>query len=33
MLYALQRRDEPYMEIVDDYRERGDMDHPTGSAL
>jgi len=30
MLYALQRRDEPYLEIVDDYRERGDMDHPDG---
>ncbi len=31
MLYALQRRDDPYLEIVDDYRERSDMDHPTGS--
>ncbi|GCF16175.1 hypothetical protein Harman_41100 [Haloarcula mannanilytica] len=28
MLFALQRRDDPYLEIVDDYRERGDMDHP-----
>ncbi|EMA25657.1 N-6 DNA methylase [Haloarcula argentinensis] len=30
MFYALQRRDEPYLEIVDDYRERGDMDYPDG---
>jgi len=30
MLYALQRRDDPYLEIVDDYREGRDMDHPEG---
>ncbi|AUG49487.1 restriction endonuclease subunit M (plasmid) [Haloarcula taiwanensis] len=30
MLFALQDRDDPYLEIVDDYRERGDMDHPRG---
>ncbi|GGM49377.1 N-6 DNA methylase [Haloarcula argentinensis] len=30
MLFALQRRDDPYLEIVDDHRERGDMDHPEG---
>jgi len=30
MLYALQRRDDPYLEIVDDYRKPGDMDHPDG---
>jgi hypothetical protein len=30
MLFALQDRDDPYLEIVDDYRERGDMDHPEG---
>jgi len=30
MLFALQRRDDPYLEIVDDYPERGDMDHSDG---
>ncbi|KAA9400715.1 SAM-dependent DNA methyltransferase [Haloarcula sp. CBA1131] len=30
MLFALQNRDDPYLEIVDNYRERGDMDHPHG---
>jgi hypothetical protein len=30
MCFALQRRDDPYLEIGDDYRERGDMDHPDG---
>lgn len=28
MMFALQDRDDPYLEIVDDYRERGDMDYP-----
>ncbi len=32
MMFALQDRDDPYLEIVDDYRERGDMDYPDGSA-
>jgi len=30
MLFALQRRDDPYLEIVGDYRKPGDMDHPDG---
>ena len=30
MLYALQRRDDPYLEIVDSYREERDIDHPDG---
>ncbi|EMA10026.1 N-6 DNA methylase [Haloarcula marismortui] len=30
MLFALQDRDDPYLEIVNDYRERGDMDYPDG---
>lgn len=30
MLYALQRRDGPYLEIVDEYSESCDMDHPRG---
>lgn len=30
MLFALKDRDAPYLEIVDDYRKRGDMDHPEG---
>ena len=30
MLYALQRRDDPYLEIIDDYSEPRDMDHPRG---
>ncbi|QIO25034.1 N-6 DNA methylase [Haloarcula sp. JP-L23] len=30
MLYALQRRDDPYLDIVDDYREPADMDLPEG---
>ncbi|MFC7076167.1 N-6 DNA methylase [Haloarcula halophila] len=30
MLFALQRRDEPYLEILEGYRERADMDQPDG---
>ncbi|MBX0326001.1 N-6 DNA methylase [Halomicroarcula sp. F13] len=30
MLYALQRRDDPYLDIIDDYRDWTDMDHPGG---
>ncbi|WP_135306022.1 N-6 DNA methylase [Haloarcula amylovorans] len=30
MLYALQRRDDPYRDIVDRYRDRADMDQPDG---
>jgi len=30
MLFALQRRDDPYLDIVDRYSEQRDMDHPRG---
>lgn len=30
MLYTLQRRDDPYLDIVDDYRDSVDMDYPEG---
>jgi type I restriction-modification system DNA methylase subunit len=30
MLFALQRRDEPYLEVLEGYRERADMDQPDG---
>jgi len=30
MLYAVQRRDDPYLDIVDDYRDPADMDYTEG---
>ncbi|WP_284011561.1 N-6 DNA methylase [Haloarcula pelagica] len=30
MLFALQRRDEPYLEILEGYRDRADLDQPEG---